>query len=194
MRFVEKLVLGLWVGFIAASVAILASALPYIYTRPDDPMRCGSLGISTFVIVTISQTMMIIVFLTAIYYGGRACISATIKKRGPMVGFIVEVGAFSGSMLWVVSVFVGATIFFWFLEWLTILVQNPPPHSPNQSDIKACSQFIGEASKPPNFDPLASGLEYSVASSDCRKARDLDCPSPSERPMQRKSDFVVLHG
>jgi hypothetical protein len=40
------------------------------------------------------------------------------------------------------------------LEWFTILAQNPPPLPPNLSDMKACSLFIGEASKPPNFDPF----------------------------------------
>jgi hypothetical protein len=154
MKFLEKLVLGVWVGFIAADVAILASSLPYIYTRQEDPMRCGSLGISTFAIVMISQTMLIIVFLAAICYGGRACISATIRKRGAVVGSIVEVGAIVGGVFWCVSVFTGGTIFAWFLEWLTMLVQNPPPLPPNLSDIKACSQFIGEAAKPPNFDPF----------------------------------------
>jgi hypothetical protein len=152
MKFVEKVVLGLWVGFIAANVAILASALPYIYTQ-EDSIRCGSLGITNFAINMIPAAMLAVLRLEIICYTGRTCISATIRwKRLPVVGSIVGVGAFAGGLLWVSGAFAGLTVFAWYLEWLTILAQNPPPLPPNLSDMKACSQFIGEASKPPNFD------------------------------------------
>jgi hypothetical protein len=153
MRLVERLVLGLWVGFIAANVAILASALPYIYTTQDVPMRCGSLGIANFAINMITGAMLAIILLALLLYGGRVCISATIRARGPLVGFIVREGAIIGSFLWVASAFSGLTVFAWFLESFTILVPNPPQIPPNLSD-KACSEFIGTASKPPNFEPF----------------------------------------
>ena len=62
MRFGEKLVLGLWAGFLAANIAILASALPYIYTQ-EAPMKCGSLGITNFVFNMIPQSILVIIML-----------------------------------------------------------------------------------------------------------------------------------
>src|SRR5215472_14405353 len=38
MRFVETGVLALWGGVIVANIAVLASALPYIYTAQDPSM------------------------------------------------------------------------------------------------------------------------------------------------------------
>jgi hypothetical protein len=39
MRFGERLVVGLWTGLVAANIAILASALPYIYAQEDPISR-----------------------------------------------------------------------------------------------------------------------------------------------------------
>jgi hypothetical protein len=107
LSFVEKLVLGLWVGFIAADVAVLASALPYIYTQPDNPMRCGALGISTFAIAKISDIILIIVLFAVIWSGGRAWVSKTIRKHGPAIGLFKD-GAIIGLFLWCGSVFTGS--------------------------------------------------------------------------------------
>ena len=155
MRLAEKLVLGLWVGLIAAIIAILASALPYIYTTQDLPMRCGSLGIANLAINMIPGAMLAIVPLALLLYGGRAFISAAIRARGPVVRFIVRESAITyiGSLLWVGTAFTGLTLFAWYLESFTILVPNPPQIPPNLSD-KACSEFIGTAAKPLTFDPF----------------------------------------
>ena len=155
MRLAEKLVLGIWVGFIAAIIAILASALPYIYTTQDLPMRCGSLGIANLAINMIPGAMLAIVLLALLFYGGRACISVAIRARGPVVRFIVRESAiiYIGGLLWVGTAFTGLTVFAWYLESFTILVPNPPQIPPNLSD-KACSEFIGTAAKPLTFDPF----------------------------------------
>jgi hypothetical protein len=152
MRFAENVVLSLWVGFIVANVAILASALPYIYTDQAS-MRCGSLGIANFAIHMIPQAMLAIVLLALLFYVGRAFISERIRQRGPVPRFISTEGAIVGSLLWVAVILAGLSVFAWYLESFTILVPNPPRLPPNLSD-KECSDFIGRASKPPNFDPF----------------------------------------
>jgi len=153
MRFIENVVLALWGGVIVANIAVLASALPYIYTTQDPSMRCGSLGIANFAINMIPGAMLAIIPLALFFCVGRACISATIRPHGRVVGFIVREGAIMGGVLWIVAAVTGATVFAWFLESFTILVPNPPPLPPKMSDT-ACSEFIGMASKRANFDPF----------------------------------------
>jgi len=153
MRFVGNGVLALWGGVIAANIAVLASALPYIYYTQDPSMRCGSLGIANLAINMIPGAMLAIIPLALCFYVGRACISATIRPHGRVVGFIVREGAIMGGVLWIVAAVTGATVFAWFLESFTILVPNPPRLPPNMSD-KACSEFIGMAQKPATFDPF----------------------------------------
>ena len=75
MKFLEKLTFGLWAGSLAAHVAVLTSALPYIYTK-EEAMRCGSLGLTNFAITMIPQYVGMIVIMAGICYIGRACISA----------------------------------------------------------------------------------------------------------------------
>src|SRR6516165_11826225 len=75
MRFIENVVLALWGGVIVANIAVLASALPYIYTTQDPSMRCGSLGIANFAINMIPGAMLAIIPLALCFYVGRACIS-----------------------------------------------------------------------------------------------------------------------
>jgi hypothetical protein len=154
MRFVERVVLGLWVGFIAANVAILASALPYIYTQQDPSMKCGSLGIANLALNMIPGSMLAIIILAAFFFGGRACIQQTIRERGPVVGAVVKYAGLLGSLFWVAAAGAGFTTFAWFLESFMIVMPNPPRLPPNLSDSKACSEFIGIASKPPFFDPF----------------------------------------
>jgi hypothetical protein len=154
MRFVENVALALWVGLIAANVAILASALPYIYTQQDPSMKCGSLGIAYLAINMIPQSMLIIITLAAFFYGGRACIS----ERSPVVRSMFNYVAFVGSVLWMTAAATWFTIFAWFLESVIIVVHNPPPLPPNLSDSKACSEFIGTAAKPSNLDPFGVWL------------------------------------
>jgi hypothetical protein len=67
MRFVENVLLALWGGFIAANVAVLASALPYIYTEQDASMKCGSLGITTLAINMIPGALLGITILAAFF-------------------------------------------------------------------------------------------------------------------------------
>ena len=117
-------------------------------------MGCGSLGISTFAIESIQGGIVAIVFLAVSFYLARACIPATTREHSFVVGSIFRGGAIVGGLLWPGFILAGATTFLWFLEWFVILVQNPPPLPPNLSDVKACSEFIGIASKPPNFDPF----------------------------------------
>src|SRR5437762_9713966 len=89
MRFVERL-LFVWAGFLAANVAILASALPYIYTN-EDPMRCGSLGITRFAIESVPASILAIVFLAVTSYIGRAWMSARNRwNHVPVVGWMVN--------------------------------------------------------------------------------------------------------
>jgi hypothetical protein len=155
MRFGEKVVLGLWLGFIAANIAILASALPYIYAQ-ENSMRCGSLAITNFAINMIPGAMLGITFLAGMWYSGRACISANIRwrPRFRVVRWILNEGAILGGFLWFAAALSGLTGFAWFLESFTILAQNPPQLPPNLSDVQACSQFFGIASQPFKFDPF----------------------------------------
>jgi hypothetical protein len=102
----------------------------------------------------IPGSMLVIITLAACFYGGRACITATIRERSPVVGFIVKYVAIVSSLFWIAAAGSGFTAFAWFWEAFMIVVPNPPPLPPNLSDSKACSEFIGIASKPPNFDPF----------------------------------------
>lgn len=153
MRVVGNGVLALWGGVIGANIVVLASALPYIYYTQDPSMRCGSLGIANLAINMIPTAMLAIIPLALFFYVGRACISATIRPHGPIVGFIVRDGAIIGGFLWITAAVTGLTALAWFLESLTILVPSPPRLPPNMSD-KACSEFIGMAQKPATFDPF----------------------------------------
>jgi hypothetical protein len=154
MRFAEKLVLGLWVGFLAANIAIFASALPYIYTQ-EAPMKCGSLGITNFVFNMIPQSILAIIMLAIFFYSGRACISAGIRlKHVPIVKWIAKAVVFGGVIIWVSCALSGAGTFASFLMMFMNILRNPPPLPPNQSDVKACSEFILNTKPSDYYDPL----------------------------------------
>jgi hypothetical protein len=152
MRFLESLVLSLWAGFLAANVAILASALPYIYTK-EDPMRCGSLGLTRFVIDMIPEFIGVIILLGVCCYSGRACISAIRWRRVPIVRWILKPAVIVGGGLWFAGAFSGAAVFALFLTVLTNMLRNPPPLPTNLSDVKACSEFIIINTKPSDYGP-----------------------------------------
>ena len=78
MRFIEKLVLGLLASFIGANIVILASALPYIYSR-EETLRCGSLGITNVAINEINRGIVGIIIFGTILYGARFLISVARK-------------------------------------------------------------------------------------------------------------------
>ena len=152
MRFGEKLVLGLWAGFLAANIAILASALPNIYAA-EAPMQCGSLGITNFVIKMIAESISVIIMLAVICYSGRKCISVSVRwKHVPFVGRIVKNGASVGVIIWCLGALAGFGTFALFLTTLMNLLHNPPPLPPNRSDVKACSEFILNT-KPSDYGP-----------------------------------------
>ena len=108
MRFVGNGVLALWGGVIAANIAVLASALPYIYYTQDPSMRCGSLGIANFAINMIPGAMLAIIPLALFFYVGRACISATRRISGWIVAWEV---AWAGLLLWLPGLLAGAGMF-----------------------------------------------------------------------------------
>jgi hypothetical protein len=153
MKFLEKLVFSLWIGFLAANVAILASALPYIYTKEDDAMRCGSLGLTSFAMNMIPQSIVVIIIMAVFCYIGRACVSAARRRRVP--GWIVawEV-AWGGLFLWVPGFLAGAGVFAVLLITFTKMLQHPPQLPTNQNDVKACSDFINNTKPSDYYDPF----------------------------------------
>jgi hypothetical protein len=143
MKFLEKLVFSLWIGFLAANVAILASALPYIYTKEDDAMRCGSLGLTSFAINMVPMPILMITVMAVLCYIGRACISANRRRRVPAAGWVVAWDvAFWGLLLWLPGFLTGAGVFAVFLITFTKMLQHPPELPTNRNDVTACSDFI----------------------------------------------------
>jgi hypothetical protein len=132
MRFIEKLVLGLLASFVVANVAILASALPYIYALEDN-IRCGSLGITNLAMDEIYNGIVFIITQGAMLYGGRFLIS---------VCRIVWVRVL-GILFWCIGLGIAVLSLLLFGTFVN-MVRNPLPFPPdlNLKDTKACSEFI----------------------------------------------------
>ena len=71
-------------------------------------MRCGSLGLTSFAINMIQQSIFVIITITMLCYIGRACISATRRISGWIVAWEV---AWAGLLLWLPGLLAGAGMF-----------------------------------------------------------------------------------
>jgi hypothetical protein len=151
MSFIEKLVVSLLAGFIVASIAILASALPNIYSQ-EESIRCGSLGVTNLVIGLIPGFIWGIIIVSALCYIGRTCISVTFR-------WIHDSGlrwscAGVGGTFWLSGALSGVGGFAWLLTAFTNMLHNPPPLPPNLNDVKACSEFISNTKPSDYYDPF----------------------------------------
>ena len=133
MRLGERLVLGILVGILATDLAILASALPYIYTT-DKELSCWALGLSRFALRVVPRILIVLVGATIVFIIGRAAILSEIRRRRVPV---------AGSILWGATALFGVVYITNVLMFVAVFLQNPPLIPPNQSaDVKACGEFI----------------------------------------------------
>jgi len=101
------------------------------------------LGITNFVINMILWSVIIITVMAVILYIGRACVYASVKwGHIPFVGWIIKEGTFVGFYIWVSGTVVGLAAFGLFFTVFMNLLHDPPTLPANQSDVKACSEFL----------------------------------------------------
>ena len=89
------------------------------------------------------------------FYIGRACISASIRlKHVPFVKWIFKEGVSLGVIIWGLGALRGAGTFALSLTLFMNLLRNPQPLPLNQSDAKACSEFILKTKPSDYYDPF----------------------------------------
>jgi hypothetical protein len=142
MRRAERLLLGAWVGILATHLAILASALPYIYTTQDDGMRCGSLGLSRFALGEVPGLLFSIVALAIALRVWRAFVYPIRWSRGLLAWFGDGVAFLASMSTWVATTLAGVFTMALLLLMLAVLLQNPPPLPTDVHDVNACGEFI----------------------------------------------------
>lgn len=99
MRSLEKPVIGLWLGLVAASVAVFASAFPYIYAAENE-IRCGAFAITNVSLFLISGSLVIAALIYFAFNTTRIFFVYAIYKSSSLVSAIFF-------MCWIAVVILG---------------------------------------------------------------------------------------
>ncbi len=140
-RFVEKVVLGLWLGLIGAGIAVFAAAVPNLYA--DEPMmRCGALAVTQITLeAIILGGMGAIVLIATIFRLARFFLEIRMPRRLCIVRF-------SAALLWLAAGVAGVVVFFnliYGLEWTINHPPSPPPDIKEHFNAEVCRNLITDS-------------------------------------------------
>lgn len=145
MRLTEKILTGVWAALGAANVAILASALPYLYTSDMD-MKCWSFALVNASFYPIKQVIIVISTITILFNISRTLMSAA--KFTKLLGN--EVLSILGHVFWLIIFSGGTFVFCNFLYAIGFILADPPPMPlpPETTNRAACVRLLLDARPP----------------------------------------------
>ena len=135
MRFLERVVIGVWSAFTLAAVSVFASTIPYIYAAEDN-IRCGAFALTTISLTLIRLGIFIIVCLAIFFAISRFMIKTSGVR---FLGVLLLLG----SIFWSSATITGIFEFFNYIYIFDQSIIGDAPKLPdNKNDQIACRNLI----------------------------------------------------